>query len=392
MTSFRSADHHLLDPGALHAPWARMPVLWWRDVPLAASEPVELTPLDRFVIEAAMKLGRLGKEDFELFTGLPQRVFGGLARRLWSLNMVELTDGIITTSAGAADGLADGTAPRTRDINTDLLFLPYTDDLIAVEGGLGDFERAIPRTQRNGVPLPDRFHGLSRHELLRERVRAGSVLNLPAGVTGPANDSVDEPLDAMAGVKGDPTIPLIPTIECSITVPHDLQHPHVILELTAKNASARLDVGAPAGLIRWLTSVDRELQREPTSLRPLGAGTFDSARLRYHDLGRWSVQVDGREASRLAELGSLTAARCIDIRKEDVRLLSSIALRPSDPAAEELFALDEFLDRLLGAPDEVYELAKSFTGDRAVLRRRAWTLGHFWIVHVLREAEDFAYG
>jgi hypothetical protein len=394
MTRFRRADS-APDPGTLRATRVLLPVLWWRDVSLTVAEPVELSPLDEFFVETVTLRGRLDAEEFHTYTGLPARVFGGLARRLWNLDLVDLADGVATPIPDGHRHATEGTAAKTSTITKDLLFLPHTDDLIVVDGGLGDFERALPRRVGAQAPFPERLAGLTRDTFLNDRFSAGTVVNMPPQVQGVAtNSSADEPLHAMAGAEGRSHIPLVPAIDCAVTVDHRAAPARAMLEVRSqgKDAPVAVDLGPARGIIADLADVDALLSTAP---QLPGFTSHTAGDLRREGLGRWSIPISGTDAEALAAKGSLTRPTSIEIRTEPdrVRLLTCVELRAADPVAERLLALDAFLDTLLAAgPANVVTLmARSPSGDEAALRNRAWDLGHYWIVHALRENEDFAY-
>lgn len=393
MTQFRPADS-APDPGTLRAPWVLLPVLWWRDVSLTISEPVELSPLDVFFIDAVTLRGRLDADEFHLYTGLPARVFGGLARRLWNLDLVGLTDGVATPVRDGDRRAAEGTAVKTDTVTKDVLFLPHADDLIVVDGGLSDFERALPRRIADQAPLPERLAGLSRDTFLTDRFVSGSVVNGPPQVQSvTTNPYADEPLHAMAGVAGRSHIPLVPAIEGAVTVDHQADPVRALLEVRSpgKDASVTVDLGPARGIIADLDDIDALLS---TALRLPGFASDTVEDLRREGPGRWSIPITGTDAEARAAKGSLTRPTGIEIRTEPdrVHLLTRVDLRAADPVAERLLAVDAFLDTLLADPANVVPLmARRPPGDEAALRKRAWDLGHYWIVHALRENEDFAY-
>lgn len=394
MTRFRRAGS-APDPGTLRATRVLLPVLWWRDVSLTVAEPVELSPLDMFFVEAVTLRGRLDAEEFRTYTGLPARVFGGLARRLWNLDLVGLSADVAIPVQDGYRRAAEGTAAKTRTITKDLLFLPHTDDLVVVDGGLGDFERTLPRRVDAQAPLPERLADLTRDAFLSDRFSAGTVVNMPPQVQGVAtNSGADEPLHAMAGAEGRSHIPLVPAIDCAVTVDHRADPARAMLEIRSqgKDAPVAVDLGPARGIIADLDDVDALLSTAP---QLPGFTSHTGGDLRREGPGRWSIPISGTDAEALAAKGSLTRPTGIEIRTEPdrVRLFTCVELRAADPVAERLLALDAFLDTLLAAgPANVVTLmARSPSGDEAALRRRAWGLGHYWIVHALRENEDFAY-
>lgn len=394
MTRFRRAGS-APDPGTLRATRVLLPALWWRDVSLTVAEPVELSPLDVFFVEAVTLRGRLDAEEFHTYTGLPARVFGGLARRLWNLDLVGLSDGVAIPVQDGHRRAAEGTAVTTRTITKDLLFLPHTDDLVVIDAGLGDFERALPRRVGAQAPLPERLAGLTRDAFLTDRFAAGTVVNMPPQVQGVAtNSGADEPLHAMAGAEDRSPIPLVPAIDCAVTVDHRADPARAMLEVRSqgKDAPVAVDLGPARGIIADIDEVDALLSTVP---QLPGFTSHTAGDLRREGPGRWSIPITGTDAESLAAKGSLTRPTGIEIRTEPdrVRLLTCVELRAADPVAERLLARDAFLDTLLAAgPANVVTLmTRSPSGDEAALRGRAWDLGHYWIVHALREHEDFAY-
>ena len=180
MTEFRFvADLPRADPFALMVTWARIPVLWWRDVAVLMAEPVELTMLDRFAVESVNRLGRLTAEDFDEFTGLPAMVFAALARRLHTLDLLEWRGGVLLPSGKHTDLDEVSYVTRTTESSLDFLYLPESDDLIAVTESLGEFERAWPRRSQM-APLPDRLREVTRSELLAARIADRDVVGTPA--------------------------------------------------------------------------------------------------------------------------------------------------------------------------------------------------------------------
>lgn len=414
MTEFRRVkDAPTLEPPTLWVSWARLPVLWWRDVPVVAAERVELNELDRFVVEAASRLGHLDASAFAEFTGLPELVFTALGRRLHTLGLLRWRDGALMTTDHSASVLTEATVARRIIITLDFLYLPHTDDLLVVEDGLAEFEKAGPQLA-GAAPLPSELHGATRRELLSSKIKDRSVVNLPPSVIELAlTDEGDEPITAMAGVKPTPPVPVCPAMEGSATVVYDGDRPQVMLDVgqhqrrrgkanRSREAGVQvtLDISGATGLVSaWnrIAAKGGEPEYRAAAVGALASTLLDPDMLRARDPGRWWLAVTGPQAADLAKQCSLTRPIGLEVCDEHVHVVSTVQLTPADNAAKQLFALDSLIDQLLVQPAAVVDTvtAEQNTVDRVggphAVRRRAWMLGHRWMVHALREKQDFDY-
>lgn len=244
MTTFRSiAGAAATDPPTLRVSWARLPVLWWRDVPVVQLEPVELNELDVFVVEAAARLGQLPASTFTELTGLHELVFTTLGRRLQALELVEWQHEALVPTGNSAPALTEATAERRTTTTLDFLYLPDTDDLLVIEEGLSDFERTDPKVA--GVaPVSTELHQLTLREFLATRIKDRRVANLPPSVVELAAwDGTDDLVTAMAGAKPAPPVPVAPAIEVSATIVLDGDRPQAILEVAPRPKRRGQDSG-----------------------------------------------------------------------------------------------------------------------------------------------------
>src|SRR5262249_31169073 len=146
----------------------------------------------------------------------PPLVFNGLARRLQSLGLLEWRDGVLYPSEGPGQSRAPGAPTRTATATLDLLYLPETDDLVVVEGGLAAWEKA-GLSPVGAAPLPRALHHTSVRTLLANRIEQRRIANLPDNVIALA-DGDDEALTTMAGAKPQPPVPVCPVFQCTATV------------------------------------------------------------------------------------------------------------------------------------------------------------------------------
>lgn len=381
----------------LQITWARLPVLWWRDVAVTTREPVELNELDRFTIAAVDRLGYLHRAAFEQFTGLPPLVFAGLARRLHSLNLLEWRDDVLRPISVTRPRHNDS-ASRSATSTLDFLYLPSTDDLVVVGEGLGDWERAGPPID-GAAPLPASLHGVSVRTLFSERIAQRRVANLPDNVVALAGGE-DEALTAMAGADPPPPLPLCPVVECAATVVLDGARASVQLEVSGKSrrrnrngGPVTVDLSGATGLVaQWsglLPDLATPSDGTAAAMRAIGLATPPWPPLRQDGLARWRMTVDGDQARTLAEAGPLTNAIGLEVRHTHARIVTALRLSPADREAESMIELDAVLQKALqslgtGPPD--YDAT-----DHERLLARAWQLRYFPLVQALREAEDFRY-
>jgi hypothetical protein len=110
-------------------------------------------------------------------------VFAALARRLHTLDLIEWRGDVLLPNGRDIDLDEISTIARTATGTLDFLYLPDSDDLVAITDGLGEFERAWPRRSQV-APLPDRLHGVSRRESLATRIADRKIIGLPAPVVG----------------------------------------------------------------------------------------------------------------------------------------------------------------------------------------------------------------
>jgi hypothetical protein len=404
----------LTDPPQLQISWARLPVLWWRDVPVTRSEMVEMNALDMFMIETTTRLGRLDASTFGELTGLSLLVFAALGRRLQTMEMLTWRDDYdaYVPARQAARALNDSVMTRYTTTTLDFLFLPHTDDLLVSEAGLADFERTALAV--TGIaPLPTALRTTTRRELLTARITERKAAGLSSSVVGlAADDEPDEPVAAMAGATPEPAVPVCPAIDCSAVVEFTGKHGDVrraeldVGERRRRRKSqsptepVRIDITGASGLIRSWRQI-AELPGDPShaaaAVQALASVPLAAELLREEGPGRWSLPVTGDQAAALAAGNLLTQPAGLEVRDYHAHVVTAVAFTPADSHAERLFALDALIQRFLAAPGKTTQIAETDAemvrrvGGMAVVSRRAWDLGHRWIVHALRQREDFSY-
>jgi hypothetical protein len=409
MTSYRRVDEAPpVDRPCLHVSWARLAILWWRDVPVVTAESVELNELDKFVVSAVGRLGHLHSQAFEEFTGLPPLVFNGLARRLHSLGLLEWRDGVLRRSDPPGRSEPDGTASRSGTATLDFLYLPETDDLVVVDTGLADWEKAAPAPV-GAAPLPEALHGTTVRTLLQKKIERREVLNLPKRVIMLA-DGDDEALTEMAGASPQPAVPVCPVFRCAATVVLDRLGPAIQLDVKGDVPGGRsgeqevrvtLDLSGAVGLVelwsRGVTEFADNPDETATAMQALGLVESPWPAVRWDEDGNRLLAVDGRQADILAPSALLTRPIGLEVRQRHAHVTVALQLEPADERAGRMIKLDSILQELLqkhstpGWDPGLRDLDASDVGGVTALRARAWHLKYYTLVHAIREAEDFDY-
>src|SRR5207253_4732928 len=134
VTDFRVVAHPVPAPPNVVAslPEVLIPMLWWRGVPMRRAQPVSMTPLERFVLEMALRVGEAEPDEFFEITGLPGALLPVAARRLvGSKALQRRADAFTPCFPGAEHAFRTQTLYEERHTSFDVVLLPRTGDLIA---------------------------------------------------------------------------------------------------------------------------------------------------------------------------------------------------------------------------------------------------------------------
>ncbi|QKV78171.1 hypothetical protein [Amycolatopsis sp. Hca4] len=384
-----------------------LPAIWWRDVPVVVLDPVELNELDRFVIEATAHLSPLDATTFADITGLPKFVFAALARRLAALELVTWDSEVLRLTR--TSGADDDDVTRRRTTTMDFLLLPETDDLLAVDGGLGDFERAVGK-HALPAPLAPEIGAMPARDLLTERIRANRIAGLPSSVVGLADDEPfgSEAVAAMASTDRTLPIPVAVSVSGSATVVWDTDRPTVMFTVNASRRrngggepkTATLDLSGARGLVTaWqqLLHQARQLENRDAAVTALALGTLSPHLLQPGLQAQWTLALTAEQAKAVADQRLLTEPAGLQISDRHTHLTTAVRFVPADRGAKAWFDRDELITAMLANPHSAAATAAASpepinrSGGAQALRRRVWELGHRWLVHALREDEDFNY-
>ncbi len=166
-----------------------MPVRRWAEKPLS--------DVERFLLEAATMLGGLNDVELTAITGLPGSLLPALTRRLVrSGALIAMDGGYVPDPEISRVVLAGGNLRELEVDRVDLVYLPDSDELVAVDtgplSGL-DNRRLDPSYQ---VPVDTKLAQTWRSAFFGDRIRAGQVAGLSGDVVEVLPPQTDEPLFA----------------------------------------------------------------------------------------------------------------------------------------------------------------------------------------------------
>lgn len=411
---------------------ALLPLLHWRGVPVLREKRQELTMVERFVLEMGLGLGSVEPEDFAEITSLPPSALAGATWRLISSGTLYPRGGSYGIHPEqAATALQQRTVSRLVRSSADFVLLPRSDDLLGIAGRDGGWPRALEQgvMPDRRAPLPPSLRTATRAAYLAGKVRAKAVPGLdPDVVDVPQPDGGDPHLVPPTKRSDSQWLPVCPAYLCRAEVRRTDSGTYVVDAVVfgrarrsgrkdgspkdEAKAEVEADLTGASGLTAgWLKLADalndpQTLQAAWRTLGPTSAG-YDRPPLDgAHRRGpvEWDLLVNGSAARELCEQRRpIAEPRGLAIEADGVVIHVSCHFFPTDDEARALFARDEVVSRLLATHDPVQEFPQicrdavhRFPEAGSVLstysvRERIWQLGHYHLVYMLREQEDFSY-
>lgn len=416
---------------------ALLPLLTWRGIAVLREQRVELTVLERFVLELALTLGSVEPEDFTEVTSLPPSILAGATWRLISSGtLAPRGPSYAVDPEVAADALREETVTRLVRGTASFALLPRTGDLFAVdeqdESWLRTLEQKI--TPHRRAPLPPALWFASLTAYLGERVRVGGVAGLGRDVVDVVTRDDDPPLgepvkSGPARGANEPGVLVCPVYLCQAELRQGGTGIQV-MRATAfgrprrggtvpgaaqpDNAEIEIDLSGAGELAAWWAGLAGALD-DPETLHDAWAELSLAADAQAagpplagaarRGLGTWDLLVGGEAATRLcAQPRSLTEPRGLAVESDEATIHLTCRFFPADNQARALFARDDLITRLLAAQQSVSaKFAAARDNERArhpeagdvlsdeSIRKRIWQLGHYHLAYLLREQEDFCY-
>lgn len=438
MTSIRAVPAPRPGPDAeLVVSQALLPLLTWRGIAVVREQRLELTVLERFVLELALTLGSVEPEEFTEVTSLPSSVLAGATWRLVSSGtLAPRGPSYAVDPEPAAAALREEAVTRLVRGQASFALLPRTGDLFAVDeqdgGWLRDLEQKIaPHRQ---APLPPALWSESLTAYLSSQVRGRGVAGLDRDVVDVAGRGDDpllgEPVPAdPAHGGGEPGVRLCPVYLCHAELRQTDAGIQVVRASVfgrprrggsgpgparPDDAEVEIDLGAARELAaRWASLAGVLDDPEKLNQAWLELSAVSSARETIpplagagrRGLGTWDLLAGGAAATLLcAQPRPLSEPRGLAVESDEEIVHLTCRFFPADDTARALFARDDLIMRLLAARQSAAtEFAAACEAERArhpgaggilsgePIRERIWQLGHYYLAYLLREREDFCY-
>lgn len=373
---------------------ALLPMLLCLSVPVVREVEQKLTVIDRFVLEAALLMTPVTAADVAEVTGVPQDVVSRIAGRLVRLRLLVPEEIGYAPAESTAEALNRASVLVRQIVRLTFLYLPQGDDLIAYEDGSRrvdppQLHRAVPHTTAS---LPPDVAERSLAAFLRERIAAGRVTGLPAGVVDVAETQLDE----------NHRLPLgCPAFRCSGNVVAT----DTDVELRLRTAGPQRKqinyniTGATGQAAYW--SSRAEWTGAAVEAWTATGGTVESVRT---GPTQWSLTLDGPAAEAAPDGIDLSNPGGLSTRTDDCVTYVDVSFVPADNAARRVFAMQDALLRITSkVPDEleddvVAEAAASARArygltaadlDDAAVHDQLWIKKHYHHVYALRK--DFVH-
>lgn len=391
MRKFAVVDRSIATPPGVAAalPEVLVPMYWWRGVAMRRAKPVSMTPLERFTLELALTVGRAEPDEFFEITGLPRSLLQIGARRLVAARAMEATeDGFVPCLPGAERAFHSQTLYEDRHANFDIVLLPRTGDLLALDpgtSGLRALEQLRPRSVGN-APVPRPLIGANLAEYLRAGLRNQTIVGIGDDITDVALLPAESPSLAPDG--------LCPVYRCrgEIHLDGDRYFPSITLPGTGRKEPVTVALPGADGLVeRWLAlaqAFDDPNSRADAWDAVMGWHEHTAPRADRTAPGRWTCWIAAASARRLAERSqNLGVPLGVTISDEEAVVEITVDLAGADGAAEALIEIDQRLTAAARPGADTTAVPRA-----AAVWQRGWQLGFPGLVYALRETEDFGYG
>lgn len=369
-------------------PEVLIPMRWWRGVAMRRAEPVSMTPLERFTVELALTTGRADPNELFEITGLPGTLLPIAARRLVaSQALAPDGTGFLPQSPGAQRAVQSQTLYEQRHTSLDIILLPRTGDLLALDprlSGLRAVEALRPRLF-GSAPVPAGLAGTTLADYLRMRLQDRTV-------RGIGDDIVDV---GQLAAESPPLVPngLCPVYQCQgeLRIDGDQYLPVLTLPGNGKNEPVPVVLPGADGLAgRWLALVDAigdPAVRARAWGVVTGRNTGTAPRAQRAAPARWTCWVSTDDAHHIASQGrNLALPIGITVRDEEAVAEVTIDLTGAGRAAEMMIDTDRVLTAAAAPGADTSAVPRIRTA-----WERAWQLGFPGLAYTLREAEDLSY-
>jgi hypothetical protein len=384
---------------------ALLPIFDWIDVPVVRAVEHKLSAVERFLIEAALRLGDLDVEDIEELTGLPEEATRRISGHLCEISVLAAQYGRYVANEEAA--VATLTRESLVELRPDVLtfvVLPRSGDAIAFEHKQG--RTAPPQISRldpvASAPVPGTYRDATRTAMLRALAEARRVADLPEDVTEIAAPAAEEPVPDICPVYRYAGRLRLRAGQVRATGYIYGERGEERVRLDLSRAGHLIDYWLNQAELLYLTETFEAVCRE------IGCSPAD-AKARRAGASHWAFQVNSTGARDLTRRGvRLCRPGGLEILSPDgpTKIEVAASFEPADAEAAISFAADAAADLLEELPPD--SLTPADLGQAVVtaceahqvqagpeteheVRTRLWARGHQYLVYKLRAGEDFSY-
>jgi hypothetical protein len=384
---------------------ALLPVFDWIDVPVVRAVEQRLAAVERFLIEAALRLGDLDVEDIEELTALPEEATRRIAGHLCEISVLHAEDGkyIANEEAALATLTRESLVELRQDVLT-FLVLPRSGDTLAFEHKHG--RTAPPQLHRidpvASAPVPGTYHDATPTAMLRTLIAASQAPDLPEDVV-----EIMEPPDSK------PVPDVCPAYRYSGRLRLRSGQVKATGHAYGERGEERipLDLSRAKNLIEyWLNQAELLYLAEvfQAACHEIGCSPTDAKAQRVNP-SHWAFQVNTAAAQELSRRGvRLCRPGGLELLSPDrtTKIEVVASFEPSGPEAATIFAIDAAADMLEELPPDsltpadlaravatactTYQVKADLATELQV-RTRLWARGSQYLVYKLRAGEDFAY-
>jgi hypothetical protein len=397
LTLHESAPDEPISSLVVERAW--LPIVIWEGVRVNMRSKRGLTLMERFVIECLLTLNECRAEELLEIASIPPELAGWL---LSSLTQKALADRngnwFRANKIACARALAENCASVEHEEKRSFLWFPETHEVVAIRDA-GDLIHRLRHIRPFGTfPLPTEWESRTRGQVIQDAMKRGRLCGDDAEAIWEVND--DETFETMN----------CPAYQCRAILPHNGSNQW---RLTITGYRKRKSRAKPSNE-NANTSADEIIEQTLTIpvLQVLARSWWDhlenagdAIRNRLEQrLGQCEVRSDGQELTALLSGNAateLSQERFLVSRiglgvscDREIDYTVSLHLRPSptDTAAQNLFSLDDAVQRIVAAPSPTVVAPLVCTESGVLVSEvidRLWGLKLFRTVYDLREAEDF---
>lgn len=387
-----------------------LPIFLWEGIKVRRRKELKLTSVERLMLEIASDWGSFAAEDLEEITSIPVRAIHRIAMRLARLGTLACRAAdteYYVVAPSALQALSKEVVFEDATEEIDFLYLPRTDDLVAIHGdssGVLTYLRRLKPVMQ--APVPDTIANGTVHEILSHGVAERRIIGLPSDVVEILVPSDDEPIPEFCNA-------FVYSGRVSCENGTEICHLKILSndDRARRQLYADIHLGSTSGLhrelIHRLSKVTAEWVATTVMQQLVGDKVTPDAVSRTAP-SVWSVAVAGENIPDVGHSNSLLKPLAVLLDFDsDLVLGVALQLRPGDNAAKTRFVIEHVVEQILLEHSSIGEerilslikaasaafkrTRRDATALLPVVKERLWELKVYNVIYALREADDFHY-